>query len=241
MRKLPIGTWSANIVGSMDVGYSIPVDFLPAPSLLKAVSKSLAVLDMIMAPNRESRYYSYHVTWRPGEDLVSMQNGSGDQYSIVFLADGAAYVRGFDHESPMSPWGNDGELWPGLIDGMPERFLKYVYEPAFGCYGIAEMTVCLWTESGAAGSWEHGSILPPGGPGDRSGAGWLFELVSRPEPRRYQAFARHYYEVEIDAAAVADIYASRPLGQELVSRINPERVLSDMLDELRQVDYPVSE
>jgi len=165
----------------------------------------------------------------------------GDEYSIVFLADGAAYVRGFDHESPMSSWCNDGELWPGLIDGIPERFLKYVYEPTFGCEGVSDMTACLWTGSDATGSWEHGSILPPGGPGDQSGAGGLFELVSRPEPRQYRTFARGYYEVEIDAAAVADIYASRPLDQELVSRINPERVLSEMLDELRQVDYAVSE
>jgi hypothetical protein len=232
---------TATLPSGLDVGYSIPVDFLPAPSLLKAVSKSLAVLDMIMEPDGESRYYSYQPGWGPAEDLASMQNGSGDEYSIVFLADGAAYVRGFDHESPMSPWGNDGELWPGLIDGIPERFLKYVYEPAFGCDGVLDMTVCLWTESDVAGSWEHGSILPPGGPDDQSGAGWLFELVSRPEPSQYRAFARDYYEVEIDAAAVADIYASWPLDQDLVSRINPGRVLSEMLDELRQVDYPVSE
>lgn len=217
------------------------MDFLPAPSLLKAVSKSLAVLDMIMEPDRESRYYSYLPAWRPAEDLASMQNGSGDEYSIVFLADGAAYVRGIDHESPMSPWGNDGELWPGLIDGIPERFLTYVHEPAFWCDGVPDMTVCLWTGSDTVGSWEHGSIPPPGGPDDQSGAGSLFCLVSRPEPSQYWAWARDYYEVDIDAAAVADIYASRPVDQELVSRINPERVLSEMLDELRQVGYPASE
>jgi hypothetical protein len=67
------------------VEYSAPVDFLPPPSVLKAVSKALAV--------------------GPAEDLASMQNGSGDEYSIVFLDDGAAYARGFDHESPVSPWG----------------------------------------------------------------------------------------------------------------------------------------
>jgi hypothetical protein len=217
------------------------VDFLPAPSLLKAVSKSLAVLDMIMEPDWESRCYSYLPVWGPAEDLASMQDGSGNEYSIVFLADGAAYVRGFDHESPMSPWGNDGELWPGLLDGIPERFLKYVHEPAFWCDGIPDMTVCLWTESDAADSWVHGSIPPPGGPDDQSGAGSLFGLVSRPEPSQYRAWASYYYGVDSEAAAVADIYASRPVDQELVSRINPARALSEMLDELRQVGYPVLE
>ncbi|MFE4802065.1 hypothetical protein ACFRFL_45945 [Streptomyces sp. NPDC056708] len=34
-----------------------------------------------------------------GEEMASMRNGSGDEYSIVFSAAGA-YVRGFDHETP---------------------------------------------------------------------------------------------------------------------------------------------
>ena len=63
----------------------------------------------------------------------------------------------------------------------------------------------------------------------------------RPEPSQYRVFARGYYDVDIDAAAVTDIYAFRPLDQELASRINPGRALSEMLDELRQVGYPVSE
>jgi hypothetical protein len=228
-------------VGPADVKYSAPVDFLPPPSVLKAVSKALAVLDMIAEPDPRFRYYSYHPAWGPAEDLASMQNGSGDEYSIVFLDDGAAYARGFDHESPVSPWDNDGDLWPGLIDGLAERFVKYVREPAFGCDGIPDMTVCLWTESDVAGSWEHGSVPPPGGPGDQSGAETLFFLVSRPEPGQYRAWASSYYGIDIDTAAVADIYASRPLDQELVSRINPGRMLSEMLDELRQAGYPVLE
>ncbi|MGH3150359.1 MAG: hypothetical protein ACRDOB_06485 [Streptosporangiaceae bacterium] len=209
--------------------------------MLKAVSKALAMLDMIAEPDPWLRYYSYHPAWGPAEDLASMQDGSGGEYSIVFLHDGAAYARGFDHESPVSPWGNDGELWPGLIDGLPERFVKYVREPAFGCDGTPDMTVCLWTESDTAGSWEHGSVPSPGGPGDQSGAETLFHLVSRPEPGQYRAWAGSYYGIDIETAAIADIYASRPLDQELVSRINPGRMLSEMLDELRQAGYPVSE
>lgn len=221
--------------------YSAPVDFLPAPSVLKAVSKALAVLDLIVEPDPWLRYYSYHPDWGPAEDLASMRDGEGNEYSIVFLPDGAAYARGFDHESPVSPWGNDRQLWPGLTDGLPERLVKYVREPAFGCDGIPDMTVCLWTETDAAGSWEHGNVPPPGGPGDQSGAETLFRLVSRPEPGQYQAWASSYYGIDIETAAIADIYASRPPDQELVSRINPGRLLSEMLDELRQAGYPVSE
>jgi len=32
---------------------------------------------------------------------------------------------------------------------------------ALWCDGVPDMTVCPWTGSDAAGSWEHGSIPPP--------------------------------------------------------------------------------
>jgi len=41
-----------------------------------------------------------------------MRNGSGDAYSIVFGPLGVI-IRGFDHESPMSPARHGGELWLG--------------------------------------------------------------------------------------------------------------------------------
>ncbi|MFD9672648.1 hypothetical protein ACFWAO_12185 [Streptomyces sp. NPDC059981] len=71
-----------------------------------------------LSPDWESRYYSFNAGWADGEEMASMRNGSGDEYSIVFSAAGA-YARGFDHESPMSPFGNDGEPWPGVVDEVP--------------------------------------------------------------------------------------------------------------------------
>ncbi|GGV05405.1 hypothetical protein GCM10010502_70370 [Kitasatospora aureofaciens] len=48
-----------------------------------------------------------------------MRNGSGDEYSIVFAPAGV-YLRGFDHESPMSPYAEDG-VWPGVVDSVHEE------------------------------------------------------------------------------------------------------------------------
>jgi hypothetical protein len=218
------------------------MDFLPGVEVVKAVSKSLALLDLIIEPTWDMRYYSYNRAWGEAAELGSMRNGSGDEYSIVFLPDGAAYARGFDHESPLSPWAsdNDGELYPGLIDGIPERFLPWVTEPAFTADGVCDMTVCLWTASGAAGSWAHGDVPVPGTADDPSGAAWLFGLLTRPEPGQYVDFARDYFEAGLDEAAVADVYAHRPLDAELVARINPERTLADLLEELQEIGYPVA-
>lgn len=57
-----------------------------------------------------------------------MRDGCGNDYSIVFSPAGA-YARGFDHESPMSPYRVTPPVpWPGLFDGAPEAFLHHVAE-----------------------------------------------------------------------------------------------------------------
>jgi hypothetical protein len=93
---------------------------LPDIPRLRDLCRSMAVLEAILSPEWESRYYSFDAGWSPGEEMASMRNGSGDGYSIVFSAAGA-YVRGFAHESAMSPYGDDGP-WPGVLDSVPEAF-----------------------------------------------------------------------------------------------------------------------
>jgi hypothetical protein len=103
---------------------------LPAIADLRGLCRSLAMLDAILSPDWEGRYYSFNASWADGEQMASMRNGSGDEYAIVFSVAGA-YVRGFDHESPMSPYANEGEPWPGVIDEVPELFKSFVEESAF--------------------------------------------------------------------------------------------------------------
>jgi hypothetical protein len=78
----------------------------------------MAVLEAVLSPEWESRRHSFDDHWSETESTASMRSGSGDEYSIVFSAAGA-YVRGFDHESPMSPYAEDGP-WPGVLNEVPE-------------------------------------------------------------------------------------------------------------------------
>jgi hypothetical protein len=63
----------------------------------------MAVLDAVLSPSWESRYFSFDRRWAPTEELASMRDGCGNEYSIVFTPAGA-FARGFDHESPLSPY-----------------------------------------------------------------------------------------------------------------------------------------
>ncbi|MDX2540155.1 hypothetical protein [Streptomyces scabiei] len=210
---------------------------LPAIADLRDLCRSLAMLDAILSPDWESRYYSFNATWADGEEMASMRNGSGDEYSIVFSAAGA-YVRGFDHESPMSPFGNDGEPWPGVVDQVPESFRPFVEEPALTDQdGVPVVTACLW-RGPMDERWHHGTIDFPEDAVDPDGATNLFGLLVDPSPEAFQRFAEDYYDVSIDLGAVSRVHDLRPLSQDLVSLLNPEVGLADLAQDISEIGYP---
>ncbi|MGW0435921.1 hypothetical protein ACWDV4_25680 [Micromonospora sp. NPDC003197] len=208
---------------------------LPDIAVLRERCRALAILDAIMSPERESRYYSFDSRWAPGEQMASMRNGSGDAWSIVFSSAGA-FIRGFDHESPMSPANNDDELWPGLVGTVPEVLSGCVAEPAFSFDGTLEATVCLWRQQGDD-RWHAGDLVFPVGE-DPDGANRLFEVLVEGTPVAYQRFAEDYYETAVDLETVGEIYALRPLTDNLVRRLNADLVVANLAEDLAEIDYP---
>lgn len=124
-------------------------EVLPDIPVLRDLCRSIAMLEAVLNPDGE-RYYSFSSTWSETEEVASMRNGSGDEFDVVFSPAGT-YIRGFDHESAMSPYVDD-EPWPGVVDSVPEVFRRYVEEPAFPDGGVPTVTACLWREVGS----EHG-------------------------------------------------------------------------------------
>ncbi|MEV0897083.1 hypothetical protein [Actinoplanes sp. NPDC049802] len=208
---------------------------LPDIAVLRQRCQALAMLDAIMSPEWESRYYSFDSRWAPGEQMASMRNGSGDAWSIVFSSAGA-FIRGFDHESPMSPANNDDELWPGLVDAVPEVFSGCVAEPAFSFDGTLEATVCLWRQQ-EDDRWHAGELDFPAGD-DPDGANRLFQVVVEGSPVAYQRFAEDYYETAVDVEGVGEIFALHPLTDGLVRRLNPDLVVADLAEDLAEIGYP---
>ena len=119
------------------------------------------MLDAIMSPEREYRYFSFDSESGPDQSLASMDNGSGDEYSITFTGSGV-FLRGFAHEAPLSPWVQDPPaLWPGILAGLPAELTALAREPAFAPDdGVPAITVALWRQPGD-GQWHYGRISYP--------------------------------------------------------------------------------
>jgi hypothetical protein len=214
---------------------------LPPIEVLRNRCRALAVLDCVIGGGEP--YYTYTREWGDDEAAL-MSNGSGDEWAVVFTADGA-FIRVFDHESTMSPYRcADHELWPGLLDGMPAVFGAHVEEPAFGDEdGRFLATAVLWRLDGDD-RWHAGAgiiVPPPRGPYDSGpdGSGMLAILLDNITDE-YVAFAEDYYEIRVDRNTVEHVVAQVPLTDAMVRALNPEATLADLHADVAAIGYPLA-
>jgi hypothetical protein len=117
---------------------------LPAPDELERRCQALALLDAILSPEPRWRYFTFDAAFAPGERVARMDSATGDGWLIWFSPQGVV-VRGFDHESPVSPWGREPiEPWPGLFDRLPA---KLRHGPRLEVDGVESVTFCLSASS----------------------------------------------------------------------------------------------
>ncbi len=210
---------------------------LPSIARLRELTRTLAVLDAVLSPDWELRYYSFDPAWAEDQEMASMRNGSGDDWFCWFGDPGAA-ILGFDHESPMSPYAVDPKrTWPGVIKGLPSAFVRPVLrEPAFKG---EDVTFLFWRESHDIG-WNSGPVDLPRDGDDLSGAGDHLGLVLADDPGAYVVFARDYYEVELPLGVVAAAWDTSPLTSAVVSALNSSADVNEVLAEVEALGFPVA-
>jgi len=214
---------------------------LPDIAQVQDRCRAMAMLDAIMSPEWLSRCFSFDSAWSLEENLASMRDGSGDEYSIVFSGAGA-WARGFAHESPMSPYRvTPLQLWPGLIDGVPEPFRPMTEEPSFSeLDGTLLATLCFWREPGDA-AWRCGPVeLPEWEDEDADGAQLLFDVLVDGRPEAYRDFAEQHHEVALDLDAFRIVYRLAQLTSAVVAALNPALEFADVEDDMHAIGYPVA-
>ena len=129
-------------------------------------------------PEWDYRYYSFNSKWSAGQEMTSMRNGQGDAWFCVF-SDVGVFLKGFDHESQMSPWSaKPPQVWRGVLDEVPDRFNPFATEPAFS---MGDTTFCIW-RGHDDDVWRTGHIEWPSGE-DPDGKVATPSPVNRVRPR----------------------------------------------------------
>lgn len=206
---------------------------LPSVENLRKLTQSLAVLDAIMCPQWEFRYSSFDSKWGEDEMLASMRNGAGDEYFILFNKYGAI-IKGFDHESQMNLCDEPEEVWPGVLDQVPNEFQSFLQDAAFP---REYTTFCTWHLSKNS-KWETGKIEYPNDNEEADGSGWLLTLLNN-DPKAYCDWAKDYYEQEIDCELVKKIYQHEQLTEEVVKKLNPECDFNKLKEDIEEINYPI--
>ncbi|MBW3635689.1 MAG: hypothetical protein KY445_04370 [Armatimonadetes bacterium] len=193
----------------------------------------MALLDAILQPEWQYRYYSFNVHWNEGEEMASMRDGAGNDYFLLF-SNAGAILKGFDHESPMSPYASDPpRIWPGILERVPAVFASFLAEPAFA---LEATTFCIWRTSSDQ-KWQVGDIEFPDGD-DPDGSASILTLLDG-NPQNYCDWATENYEVKVNLKAVEDIFAHRPITPQIVGSLNAGLDLEDLTDDLREIGYRI--
>jgi hypothetical protein len=210
---------------------------LPGVEQLRAAFQSMAMLDAIIEPEWQYRYYSFEVGPGPHTScsIGSMRNGSGDDLHAIFGLAGCL-VRGFAHEYEMSPYAEDPpRVYPGILEDVPPEFADHLATLHSDWWH--DITFCIWRRQSDSG-WHHGRIDFPELP-DPDGSEMLLSAYDG-RPETYRAWAERYYSQpgKINIDMVRWVFDHRPLTEAVVRALNADRSLADLTEELAQIGYP---
>jgi len=201
---------------------------LPEIEALRQRCKALAMLDAMICPEWDYRYYSFNANWSTGEEMASMRNGQGDGWFLLFDKAGAA-LKGFAHESDVAKSDHAKRI---QIE-VPSIFSSFLSEPAFS---MGDATFCYW-RSVRAEEWSKVSAKDP--ESDDGSTALLALLVDSAES--YVEFASDYFEENISIERVRCVYSLQPIDERLVSSVNSGLAIADALAMAREIGYPIAD
>lgn len=159
------------------------------------------------------RTFTYTVDWQDAVDLAKYDNGRGDHVFVLFTAGGAAFIKGFDHESAVSPHSRDVfGTWSGLYHGLPESFGGLLKNEIFEA---EEATFCCWSEDGER--WNTGTADIP--PDLDDGSGWMLYAIQK-DASQYAEWAKSYYGENFELIGIDRIVTEFHSGETSKAGLN---------------------
>ncbi|MDQ0495685.1 hypothetical protein [Paenibacillus brasilensis] len=196
------------------------IGMLPDIEESRRIFQAAAILDAILMPEWEYRYYSYNAHWDENEQMASMRDGEGDHYFALFQPNGLI-IKGFDQRFNRVHGPHD------VLQGVPNEFEGFLKEPAFI---MDETTFCTWKLQGSQ-AWSASKEL------DAKAYELLHILNGKAD--YYYAWATEYYEISLDRSLVQRIFDIEPLNGKMLKGLNEELEFAGLEEDIQEIDYPV--
>jgi hypothetical protein len=180
---------------------------------LRRKLKTLAMLDAIMEPEWQYRYFSYNSKWSETAEMGSLRDGSGGEW-FLWTSD---QLAGYKCLSPDDGLMKELENEKAKI---PDIYGAFVTESAFGM----DHATCIWYLDEL--KWVKLGLPVK----------WLIDLetVSKWHAKDYHAWAIDYYERDIDLSVIEKLFAGK-FSDELALGLNPEINMSELKEELKEI------
>ncbi|MCI5066211.1 hypothetical protein MRY87_10840 [bacterium] len=174
--------------------------------------KRLAILDSILCPEWEYRYFSYNANWSETEEMGSLRDGCGGEWFFWSCKDLGAYKC-------LSPEDGLLENISEVLTRIPDSYEPFKNEPAFSI----DSTSCIWYREGER--WiKHGidvkNLI-------------TLEQVMDWSLSDYQCWAEDYYEEEYDTSSMQRIFHKTFEDSDIMA-LNPEVDLDSLKTEWQE-------
>ena len=206
------------------------ITILPEIDKLKKISQSIAMLDAIIMPEWEYRYYSFNSNWDKNEMMASMRNGSGDSYFILFCEMGAI-IKGFFHESSIVKLNKDPKNFEYFLEQVPKEFENFLKEPAFS---INDTTFIFWRKK-ADKTWNQ-SKFNGSKDTDSDGSMKLLTILDG-NPLTYKKWADAYFEKNLPIESIKAIYTHDEITDDIIKSLNNDLSINNIQNTIQEIGW----
>jgi hypothetical protein len=204
---------------------------LPDLCAIRQRAMALAMLDAIICPEIEYRYFSFEPAWRAGEQLAAMRNGDGDEW-FLHLGPAGAAIKGLAHALP-----RDGQraLAREVRRQLPTGFASFLDEPAFSMHAVG---FCYWRGVDDR-LWRRVGHPYAEMADENDGSADFLSILLAPASC-YQEYASDYFECDAPLASIEHIYAHLPLSAAVVHSLNPQLGMAEAQAAAAALGYPLA-
>ncbi|WP_426115898.1 hypothetical protein [Massilia sp. PWRC2] len=203
--------------------------YLPPPRLLAQRAMALALLDAILCPEVEYRYFSYDPAFAAGQHVAAMRNGEGDHW-YLHLSGAGAIIKGHVHALPRA----DARAMALQAQRMvPGEFAALLHDATFM---MDTVSFCYWQRLEDA-VWCQLAHPDARQQHRYDGSQDYLSILLAPASCYYE-YATDYFECEPPLASIEHLYAHAPLTAAIVRSLNPQMSLADALAAAARIGYP---
>ena len=205
-----------------------PLSF-PDARTLGNRAMALAMLDAIICPEREYRYFSFDAERDDGARLGSMRNGDGDHW-LLHLSENGAILKGYVQQLAR---GDARAMAREMRRRVPVEFDAVLRDPAFS---MDTVSYCYWQRADET-TWRRIAHPEPDLAECSDGSADYLSILLAPASAYYD-YATDYFECEPNLASIEHIYAHAPLTAAIVQSLNARLSLEDAQAAAAAIGYP---